>query len=153
MAVHVTVTVSRYWLCTFTRCRQSPLSPHRCSLRRHLAVGSRPRQPEPLSESQFSSLLSAMQESQRRLDRKLAEFKSDVRQAQDEAATKAINRVRREKPYEFKRKAHEEQARFNAQVEESVQEAQDALATMDDSPSLQRAHEALEKGARLLAER
>ena len=90
------------------------------------AVGSRPRQPQPLSESQFSSLLSAMQESERRLDRKLAEFKSDVRQ--DKTATKVINRVRREKPYEFKRKAHEEQARFNVQVEESVQEAQDALS-------------------------
>ena len=34
-----------------------------------------------------------------------------------------------------------------------MQEAQDALANIDDSPSLQRAHEALEKGARLLAER
>ena len=47
-------------------------------------------------------------------------YKSDVRQAQDEAATKAVNRVRRQKPYEFKRKAREEQAHFNAQVEESV---------------------------------
>ena len=46
------------------------------------AVGSRPRQSESLSESQFSSLLSAMQESERRLDRKLADFRSDVRQAQ-----------------------------------------------------------------------
>ena len=117
------------------------------------AVGSRPRQPESLSESQFSSLLSAMQESERRLDRKLADFRSDVRQAQDEAATKAVSRVQREKPYEFKRKAHEEQARFNAQIEESVLEAQGALATVDVSPSLQRAQEALEKGARLLAER
>ena len=33
-----------------------------------------------------------------------------------------------------------------------MQEAQGALANIDDSPSLQRAHEAL-KGARLLAER
>ena len=94
-----------------------------------------------------------MQESERHLDRKLADFRSDVRQAQDEAATKAVNRVQCEKPYEFKRKAHEEQARFNAQIEESVWEAQGAVATVDDSPSLQRAQEALEKGARLLAER
>ena len=94
-----------------------------------------------------------MQESKRRLDRKLADFRSDVRQAQDEAATKAVNRVQREKSYEFKRKAHEEQARFNAQIEESVREAQHSLATVDDSPSLQRAQEALEKGTRLLAER
>ena len=60
------------------------------------AVGSRPRQSESLSESQFSSLLSAMQDSERRLDRKLADFTSDDRQMQDEAATKAVNRVQRE---------------------------------------------------------
>ena len=87
------------------------------------------------------------------LDRKIADFRSDVRQAQNEATTKAVKRVQREKPYEFKRKAHEEQARFNAQIEESVREAQHALATVDDSPSLQRAQEALEKGTRLLAGR
>ena len=100
------------------------------------AVGTRPRQSESLSESQFSTLLYAMKESERRLDRKLADFRSNVRQAQDEAATKAVNRVQRERPYEFKRKAHEEQARFNAQIEESVREAQYALAIVDDSPSL-----------------
>ena len=58
--------------------------------------------------------------------------------------TKEVNRVRRKKPYEFKRRAHNEQARFNPQVKENVQEAQDALANT---------YEALEKGARLLAER
>ena len=58
-----------------------------------------------------------------------------------------------EKPCEFQCKSYEEQARFNAQVEESIQEAQDALANIDDSLTLQRAHEALEKGERLLDER
>ena len=94
-----------------------------------------------------------MQESERHLNRKLAEFKSDVWQAQDEAVTKADKCVWREKPYELKRRAHEEHTRFNPQVEESVQEAQDALANINDSLSFQHAHEALEKGARLLAER
>ena len=61
--------------------------------------------------------------------------------------------MRHDKPYEFKKKAHEEQARFNTQVQESVQEAHDALATIEDSPALLRAQEALEKGARLLTER
>ena len=72
---------------------------------------------------------------------------------QDEAATKAVNRVRNDKPYHYKKKAHEEQARFNAQVVESVQEAHDAFASIEDSPAIQRAREALEKGARLLVDR
>ena len=106
----------------------------------------------------------AIQESERRLDRKLANFKADIRQSQDEAATKAVHRMRRQrKPFTGcgttsrsntrRRKAHGEQARFNAQVEETVQEAQEALSTLEEAPALQRALEALEKCARLLAER
>ena len=66
---------------------------------------------------------------------------------------KAVSKMRHDKPYEYKKKAHEEQARFNLQVEETVQEAQEALAPLDDSPALQRARDALDKGTRLLAER
>ena len=60
--------------------------------------------------------------------------------------------MRHDKPFEYKTKAHGEQARFNAQVEQTVQEAQEALSTLEEAPALQRAQEALEKGARLLAE-
>ena len=102
---------------------------------------------------QFTSLLSAIQDSEQRLDRKLADFKADVRQAHDDAAAKAVNRVRHEKPYAYKKKAHEEQARFNGKVKESIQEAQVALANLEESAALQRAQEALEKGAKLLAKR
>ena len=115
--------------------------------------GSSSVTPATLSGSQFTSLLTAIQESERRLDQKLADFKADVRQAQDEAATKAVHRMRHDKPFEYKKKANGEQARFNAQVEETVQEAQEALSTLEEAPALQRAQEALEKGARLLAER
>ena len=61
--------------------------------------------------------------------------------------------MRNDKPYHYKKKTHEEQARFNAQVEESVQEAHDAFADIEDSSAIQRAREALEKGAWLLADR
>ena len=115
--------------------------------------GSSSVTPATLSGSQFTSLLTAIQESERRLDQKLADFKADVCQAQDEAATKAVHRMRHDKPFEYKKKAHGEQAHFNAQVEETVQEAQAALSTLEEAPALQRAQEALEKGARLLAER
>ena len=61
--------------------------------------------------------------------------------------------MRHDKPFEYKKKARGEQARFNAQVEETVQEAQEALSTLEEAPALQRAQEALEKDAPLLAER
>ena len=36
--------------------------------------------------------------------------------AQEEAVAKAASRVRHEKPYDYKKKAHEEQATFNEKV-------------------------------------
>ena len=87
------------------------------------------------------------------MDDKLAEFKADVRQAQDDAAAKAVTRVQLEKPYAYKKKAHEEQARFNDQVSACIREAQEGIATHDETPAQKLAQEALEKGARLLAER
>ena len=103
-----------------------------------------PATPASLSGSQFTSLLAAIQESERRLDRKLADFKADVHRGQDEAATKAVNKMRHDKPYDFKKKAHEEQARFNSQVEETLQEAQESLTALDETPALQRARDALD---------
>ena len=70
--------------------------------------------------------------------------------APEEAAAKAASRVRLEKPYEYKRKAHEEQTTFNAMVQEAVKEAADALEEATDSPAVQRAKAALQEGERLL---
>ena len=77
----------------------------------------------------------------------------DMKEAQEEAATKAANRVRRDKPYEYKKKAHKEQASFNEKVQEAVGEARDALETATDSPAVQRAKTALQHGSALMAER
>ena len=105
------------------------------------------------SSSQFATLLAAIKQSEARLDQKLADFRSDMKETQEEAAAKAASRVRREKPYEYKKKAHEEQATFNEKVRESVREAQDALETAADSPAIERAKAALQQGSALLAER
>ena len=66
---------------------------------------------------------------------------------------KAVSKMWHDKPYEYKKKAHEEQARFNLQVEETFQEAQEAPAPLYDSPALQCARDVLDKGTCLLAER
>ena len=53
----------------------------------------------------------------------------------------------------LRRKHMRSKARFNSKVVESIQEAQDALVNLEESPALQRAQEALEKVAKILAER
>ena len=101
-----------------------------------------------LSRSQFASLLAAIKDSESRLDQRFSDFKG----AQEEAA-KAAKCVRHEKPYDYKKKAHEEQATFNAKVQDALKEATDALDDTADSLAIQRAKTAVEEGKHLLAER
>ena len=44
------------------------------------------------------------------------------------------------------RKSHDEQARFNRQVQDAVGEAREAIDEAEDSPAIIRAKEVLEKG-------
>ena len=79
--------------------------------------------PMAVSSDQFAQLMAAIQASQERFDNKFAEFRAEVRQGQD-AAAKAVKKVRHKKPYSFKRKGNEEQAGFNEKVEDAIAEAQ-----------------------------
>ena len=109
--------------------------------------------PPALPSSQFTALMAAIQDSERRLDSKLADFKSDVKRAQEEATSKVIARAHQEKPFVYKKKSHDEQARFNHSVEVKIAEVQDALDEADESPAVLRAKQALEEGKRLLSGR
>ena len=111
------------------------------------------RAPGKLPSSQFTSLLAAIQQSESRLDQQFADFKSEMKGAQEEAAAKAASRVRREKPYQYKKKAHEEQATFNDKLTEAIKDASTALEEAADSPAVTRARAALQEGAASLTER
>ena len=107
-----------------------------------------------LGGSQFAQLMEAIHGTQTRFDKKLEEFKDEVHQGKEEAATKALKHAQYDRGYTFRKKGNEAQTRFNEKVQESVADAQAALATAPrESPSIQRTKDALEKGAELLAER
>ena len=106
-----------------------------------------------MSTDQFAELMSTIRESQARVQEELAVFKDEVRQGQEEAVAKALKRARHEKPYQYRRKGNEEQASFNARVDEALADAQLELPGSGTSPALERAIKALERGRRLIAER
>ncbi len=106
-----------------------------------------------ISGDQFAALMTAIQATQDRVDGQFTSFREEVRQGQEDAATKALKRVRHEKAYAFKRKGNEEQATFNSRVEETLAEAQAALAVPGSSKAIERAQAALKKGTDLLQER
>ena len=110
-----------------------------------------------ISIDQFTELLAAINNIQRSVDSKLAQFQEEVRQGQEEAAAKALKRARYERPYAFKKRGNEEQAAFNAKVDEALAEAEGELssipATTVSTPAVRRMKEAIQKGRSLLEER
>ena len=52
-----------------------------------------------IPKTQFSQLLSTIKESQTRFNAKLIDFSEEMRQCQEEVATKALKRARHEKSY------------------------------------------------------
>ena len=108
-----------------------------------------------VSSGQFAQLLEAINSSQTRMEERFEEFRAEVRQGQEDAAAKALKRAKFEKPYTYKRKGNEEQATFNAKLDEKIAEAEVELAEAgpSTSPALQRARDVLKQGRQLLAER
>ena len=108
-----------------------------------------------MSTDQFTQLMEAITASHSHMDAKFVEFQAEIRQGQEEATAKSLNRVKYEKPYSFKKKGNEEQAVFNSKVEETLAEAKEQItdAGSTASPVLQGARDAINKGQQLLAER
>ena len=105
-----------------------------------------------MTQVQFALLMGA---SQTRMEERFAEFRAEITLGQEDAAAKALKQARYEKPYEYKRKGNQEQAAFNAKVDEAVAEAELLIeeAGPSTAPALERAKEALKKGWQFLAER
>lgn len=110
-----------------------------------------------LSADQFAQLMSAISASQTRMDEKLEQFQDEIRHGQEEAASRALKRARYDKPYTFRKRGNEEQANFNAKVDEAFAQAESDLSAVEHSSSstgaVQRIKEAIKKGRSLLEER
>ena len=89
------------------------------------------------------------------MEERFAEFRAEIRLGQEDAAAKALKRARYEKPYEYKRKSNQDQAAFNAKVDEAVAEAEHQIeeAGPSTAPALERAKEALKKGRKIISDR
>ncbi len=87
--------------------------------------------PTTISGDQFAQLMAAISSTQDRMDDQLAAIRQELQHGQEEAAAKVLKRVRREKPYAYKRKGNEEQSTFNEQVAEKIAEAQSAVERGD----------------------
>ncbi len=103
-----------------------------------------------VTPDQFTQLMSAINASETRMGERFTKFQTEVRQGQENIAAKVLKRVRHVKPYTFKRKGNEEQAGFNATVDETLAEAEGEMAaigpTTATAPALQRALETIKNG-------
>ena len=85
------------------------------------------------------------------------EFCDKIRQGQENAAAEALKWARYDKPYVFRKRGNEEQANFNAKVDEALAQATSDLSAVAATPAstsaVQRVKEAIERGRLLLEER
>ena len=115
--------------------------------------------PADISADRFAQLMAAITGTQTRLDSKLAEFKKEIAESQERAATSAARKVQANKDtYIFKKKSHEEQYKANGNIDEALHEAEIELeATVSSDPAatsaVNRAKDALLRGRKLLADR
>ena len=67
-----------------------------------------------VTNEHFAKLMEAIQATQSRLDNKLAEFKAELSESQERAATSAARKVQaKQDSFVFKKKSHEEQHKAN----------------------------------------
>ena len=108
--------------------------------------------PADISADRFAQLMAAITGTQTRLDSKLAEFKKEIAESQERAATSAARKVQANKDtYIFKKKSHEEQYKANSNIDEALHEAEIELeATVSSDPAatsaVNRAKDALLRG-------
>ena len=108
-----------------------------------------------------STLHKAHNTSHKELDGKLNKLEADVaasQESQEEATEQALKCLRRDKPYEFCWKDHEEQYRFNSEVSDHVSAAASELSklcpsTDKNKATLEKVRKELEEGTTALAER
>ncbi len=107
-----------------------------------------------------SALQKAHDSSHIELDGKLKKLEADVaasQELQEDATEQALKCLKRDKPYEFRRKGHEEQHRFNSEVSDHMSAAASQLSklrpsTDKDKATLEKARKELEEGTNALAE-
>ena len=109
-----------------------------------------------VSADQFAQIMSAISEWHLRLDAKLAEFRAEIRQGQEDAAAKALKRVWFDKPYVFKTRSNKEQASFRAKVDEALVQAESDRAPVAvgpaSTPAVQWVKDGFKRGQSLIDE-
>ena len=109
-----------------------------------------------ISVEQISELLAAINNTQRSVNSKLAQFQEEVWQGQEEAAAKALKSAKYERPYSFKKRGNEEQVTFNAKMDETLTEAKSELSSFSAAsvftPAVRRIKEVIQNVRSLLEE-
>jgi len=108
----------------------------------------------------FENFKESQSRSHHSLEEKLRKFEEDLestKESQEEATERALKRIKRDRPLQFQRKGHEEQYRFNADIQDHVASASrqlDKLAPPDkEKPIVEKAIKELQEGASSLSER
>ena len=99
---------------------------------------------ETPTTSQFAELLSAIKGVETRVDEKLSQLRSELKDERESADERLVKRMRLEKRPTFQKTGNEKQYEFNEEVQEKLDSADAALAQRP--PAVEKARSLLQEG-------
>jgi len=108
------------------------------------------------TDQKLDSLLAGFAEVKQKLGKLEADL-AETKESHEESTERALKRIKRDRPLQFQKKGHEEQFKFNLDVQDHVSAAASHLGKLapseKDKPIVEKAIKELEEGASTLAER
>ena len=78
-----------------------------------------------MSSEQFEKLMDEIKQTRAEMQEKIGKLQEEVAAAKDDAAQKIVKKLKADRGYTFWKKGHEQQFRFNADIDEHIQKARD----------------------------
>ena len=95
-----------------------------------------------MSSEQFEKLMDEIKQTRAEMQEKIGKLQEEVAATQDDAAQKIAKKLKADRGA-FRKKGHERQFRFNADIDEHIQKARDEAEKIEPSSAAER--KALEK--------
>ena len=91
-----------------------------------------------MSSKQFERLMDEIKQTRAEMQEKIGKLQEEVAATQDDAAQKIVKKLKADRGYTFRKKGHEQQFRFNADINEHIQKARDEAEKIEPSSAAER---------------
>ena len=91
-----------------------------------------------MSSEQFERLMDEIKQTRAEMQEKIGKLQEELAATQDDVAQKIVKKLKADHGYTFRKKGHEQQFRFNADIDEHIQKARDEAEKIEPSSAAER---------------